>query len=247
MLLAYTRLTLRAFASIGRSLSGRSTLRVHATFVQMVSVGVNSLPTVGLACLFMGLVLAMQSAGQLAQLGATERVADLVSFAMLREIGPLITAVVVIGRSGSSITAELGTMKVSEEIEALEVMAIDPVRFLVVPRLLAMVIMMPCLTIIGEALGLFGGWLLGVNSLSLDPLLYITRSLQAVDLKDLYTGLFKSLVFGFLIGSIACTYGMEVRDGAEGVGRNTTRSVVSCLLAMLAMDALLTAIFFFAT
>lgn len=247
MLLAYISLTLRAFASIGRAFTGRGSLRVHATFVQMVSVGVNSLPTVGLACLFMGLVLAMQSAGQLEQLGATERVADLVAFAMLREIGPLITAVVVIGRSGSSITAELGTMKVSEEIEALDVMAIDPVRYLVVPRLVAMVIMMPCLTIVGEVLGLFGGWLLSVNNLGLDPLLYITRSLQAVDQKDLYTGLFKSLTFGFLVGSIACTYGMEVRNGAEGVGLNTTRSVVTCLLAMLGMDALLTSIFFFAT
>jgi phospholipid/cholesterol/gamma-HCH transport system permease protein len=244
---AYTSLTTRTLSSIGRSLTGRGSVRVYATFVQMVNVGVNSLPTVGLACLFMGLVLAMQSAGQLEQLGATERVADLVAFSMLREIGPLITAVVVIGRSGSSITAELGTMKVSEEIEALDVMAIDPVRYLIVPRVLAMIIMMPCLTIIGEILGLLGGWLLAVNSLGIDPFLYITRSLQAVTFKDLFTGLFKAVTFGYLVGTIACSYGMEVTGGAEGVGRNTTRSVVTCLLAMLGMDAILTALFFFVT
>lgn len=211
----------------------------------MVQVGVMSFPTVGLACMFMGLVFAMQGAVQLAQLGAVDRVADLVAFSMLREVGPLITAVVIIGRSGSSITAEIGTMKVNEEIEALDVMAIDPNRFLVVPRLLAMLIMTPCLTMLGMVLGLFGGWLLGVFSLGLSPYLYVTNSLAAVDLKDMYSGLFKALVFGGLIGTIACYFGMKVEGGAEGVGRNTTRSVVTALLAMLATDATLTALFFF--
>ncbi len=245
-MIAYFRLTARAFTLLARGLTRpKGGLRVYATFVQMVQTGVMSLPTVGLSCLFMGMVLAMQAAAQLEQLGALDRVADLVAFSMLREIGPLITAVVVIGRSGSSITAELGTMKVSEEIEALEVMAIDPVRFLVVPRVLAMMIMVPCITMIGIALGIFGGWLIAVLSLKIDPLVYFTRFIMAVNLHDLYTGLFKSFIFGILIATIACFYGMTVEGGAEGVGKNTTRSVVTALTSMLAMDALLTALFYF--
>jgi phospholipid/cholesterol/gamma-HCH transport system permease protein len=122
-------------------------------------------------------VLAIQGAGQFAKLGATDLVANLVAFSILREIGPLITAVIVIGRSGSAITAELGTMKVAEEIEALNVMGIDPVKFLVVPRLLAMIIMMPVLTILGEGVGLFAGWLISVTSLHLDPIFYVTNSI----------------------------------------------------------------------
>jgi phospholipid/cholesterol/gamma-HCH transport system permease protein len=242
LLLAYSRLTLRAFGAL--CVGG---VRVYSTFVQMVRVGVMSMPTVGMVCLFMGIVLAMQAADQLNQVGAIDRVADLVAFSMLREIGPLITAVVVIGRCGSAITAELGTMKVSEEIEALDVMAIDPVRYLVVPRVVAMMIMTPCLTILGNALGIFGGWLIAVYSLHLDPYLYVTRFIDAVTIHDLYTGVFKSFVFGILIATIACYFGVSVENGAEGVGKNTTRSVVTCIVAVIVMDALLTAIFFFSS
>ena len=130
----------------------------------MVAIGVASMPTVALANFLLGVVLAIQGAGQFEKLGATDLVASLVAFSILREIGPLITAVIVIGRSGSAITAELGTMKVAEEIEALNVMGIDPVKFLVVPRLLAMIIMMPMLTVLGEGVGLFAGWLISVTS-----------------------------------------------------------------------------------
>lgn len=245
MIAGYCNLTARAFVTILSGLMGQSRVRFHATFVQMVQIGVMSFPTVGLACFCMGLVLAMQAADQLNQVGAIDRVADLVSFSMLREIGPLIAGVVIIGRSGSSITAELGTMKVSEEIEALEVMAVDPVRYLVAPRLVALMIMAPCLTILGNALGIFGGWLIAVFSLDIDPYLFFTRMLQAVKTYDLYTGIAKSFVFGTLIASIACYFGITVQGGAEGVGRNTTRSVVACIVAMLAADAILTALFFF--
>lgn len=245
MLYEYFQLVLRTNFSLLRSLIGLERLRVHATFVQMVQIGVNSLPTVCLATFFMGLVFTMQGAAPLKAVGSLDRVAQLVAVSMLREVGPLITAVVVIGRSGSSITAELGTMKVSEEIEALEVMAIDPIRFLVVPRFLAMLVMMPCITLLGEMSGLFGGWLLGVYSLGLDPYIYVTNMVQSVNFEDLYSGLFKAFIFGGLIASIASCYGIQVRGGAEGVGRSTTSSVVVCLISMLAMDALLTAVFFF--
>jgi phospholipid/cholesterol/gamma-HCH transport system permease protein len=211
----------------------------------MVNIGVASMPTVAMANFLLGIVLAIQGAGQFAKLGATDLVASLVAFSVLREIGPLITAVIVIGRSGSAITAELGTMKVAEEIEALNVMGIDPVKFLVVPRVLAMIIMMPVLTILGEGVGLFAGWLISVVSLHLDPIFYVTNSITAVDQKDLFSGLLKAVVFGAVVGTVGCFYGIQVEGGAEGVGKATTKSVVTSLTSMLAADALLTTLLYF--
>src|SRR5271154_1125598 len=245
MLLAYAQLSLQAFASIFAPLFGQRGWRLSALFAQMVTIGVASLPTVVLANCLLGLVLAIQGAGQFEKLGATAMVADLVAFSILREIGPLITAVIVIGRSGSAVTAELGTMKVAEEIEALNVMGIDPVKFLVVPRLLAMIIMMPVLTVLGEGIGLFAGWLISVTTLHLNPIFYVKNSIDAVEQKDLFTGLLKALVFGGVVGTVACFYGIQVEGGAEGVGKATTKSVVTCLTAMLAMDAILTALIYF--
>ena len=245
MLFAYTQLSLRAFTAIFAPLFGGKTWRLSSLFTQMVNIGVASMPTVGLANFLLGIVLAIQGAGQFEKLGATDLVASLVAFSVLREIGPLITAVIVIGRSGSSITAELGTMKVAEEIEALNVMGIDPVKFLVVPRLLAMIIMMPVLTVLGEGVGLFAGWLISVTSLHLDPIFYVTNSVAAVDQKDLFSGLLKALVFGAVVGTVGCFYGIQVEGGAEGVGKATTKSVVTCLTCMLGADALLTTMLYF--
>ena len=246
MLAAYAQLSLRAFAALVAPVFGGKTWRLSALFAQMVNIGVASMPTVAMANFLLGIVLAIQGAGQFAKLGATDLVASLVAFSILREIGPLITAVIVIGRSGSAITAELGTMKVAEEIEALNVMGIDPVKFLVVPRLLAMIIMMPVLTVLGEGVGLFAGWLISVTSLHLDPVFYVTNSIAAVDQKDLFSGLLKALIFGAVVGTVGCYYGIQVEGGAEGVGRATTKSVVTSLTAMLAMDALLTTLIYFA-
>ncbi|MEI9998083.1 MAG: ABC transporter permease [Verrucomicrobiota bacterium] len=245
MLLEYVRLSLRAFATIFAPLFGRRGWKLSHLYEQMVGIGVASMPTVALANFLLGIVLAIQGAGQFAKLGSTDLVAALVAFSVLREIGPLITAVIVIGRSGSSITAELGTMKVAEEIEALNVMGIDPVRFLVVPRMLAMIIMMPVLTVLGEGVGLFAGWLISVTSLHLDPIFYVKNSIDAVEQKDLFSGLLKAIVFGTVVGTVACFYGIQVEGGAEGVGKATTRSVVTSLTSMLAMDAVLTTIIYF--
>jgi phospholipid/cholesterol/gamma-HCH transport system permease protein len=245
MLQEYAHLSFRAFASIFAPVFGQRGWKLSALFDQMVSIGVASMPTVALANFLLGIVLAIQGAGQFAKLGATDLVANLVAFSILREIGPLITAVIVIGRSGSSITAELGTMKVAEEIEALNVMGIDPVRFLVVPRLLAMIIMMPVLTVLGEGIGLFAGWLISVTSLHLDPNYYVQLSIDAVEQKDLFTGLLKAVFFGAIVGTVGCYYGIQVEGGAEGVGKATTKSVVTSLTCMLAMDALLTTIIYF--
>jgi phospholipid/cholesterol/gamma-HCH transport system permease protein len=245
MLLAYAQLSLRAFAAIFAPLFGQRGWRITALTDQMVAIGVASMPTVALANFLLGIVLAIQGAGQFEKLGATDLVASLVAFSVLREIGPLITAVIVIGRSGSAITAELGTMKVAEEIEALNVMGIDPVKYLVVPRLLAMIIMMPMLTVLGEGVGLFAGWLISVTALHLDPIFYVTNSVAAVEQKDLFTGLLKALCFGAVVGTVGCYFGIQVEGGAEGVGKATTRSVVTSLTSMLFMDALLTTIIYF--
>ena len=164
---------------------------------------------------------------------------------LLRELGPLLIAVIVIGRSGSAVTAELGTMKVSEEIEALQVMAINPIRFLIVPRFLAMMVMLPVLTIFGDYVGMVGGWSICHFALDYDTTAFIIRSVTHAQPWDLYSGIIKSFVFAYLIITIACHMGLRVEGGAEGVGQATTGSVVWSLLVMLVANASLTALFFF--
>lgn len=219
--------------------------RMQHVFSQIVRIGVHAVPMVALTSLTIGVVLAMQSAAQLIKMGAEVFVPGLVSSSLVRELGPLVTAVIVIGRSGSAVTAELGTMKVSEEIEALEVMAIHPMSYLIVPRFLAMVIMMPLLTVFGIYVGLFGGWLIASSALDMSPAFYVTNALAYIKPADLMVGLCKSGVFGALVITIACHTGLNVTGGAEGVGQATTRSVVVSLLAVFMANAVLTALFFF--
>lgn len=213
-------------------------------FRQMIRIGVQALPMSSLTALSIGLTLAMQSAQELLKLGAEAYVPDLVSVSLLRELGPLLTGVIVIGRSGSAVAAELGTMKVSEEIEALQVMAINPIRYLVIPRVIAMLIMLPVLTIFGNCVGMFGGWLICHLSLDMNTATYIIHCTDRATAWDLYSGLIKSFVFAWIIITIACHAGLSVEGGAEGVGRNTTNSVVLALISMLIANAILTTIFF---
>jgi len=218
--------------------------RVSLVFHQMVAIGVRALPMVALTAFSIGFTLAMQSATELRKLGGESYVPDLVSVSLLRELGPVLIAVIVIGRSGSAVTAELGTMKVSEEIEALQVMAINPFQFLVVPRVVAMLIMLPLLTVFGNCIGTMGGWAVCIAALNMDTSAFILRCLEAAHPWDLYSGLVKSLVFAWITITIACNSGLEVEGGAEGVGQATTNSVVFSLLSMLVANAILTAIFF---
>lgn len=219
--------------------------KVAEVFHQMVQIGVRALPMAALTSFSIGLTLAMQAAAQLRKMGVLSFVPDLVSVSLLRELGPLLIAVIVIGRSGSAVTAELGTMKVSEEIEALEVMAINPVRYLVVPRVLAMLIMLPVLTVFGDCVGMVGGWSICHFALDFNTATYIVRSVTRAEAWDLYSGLIKSVVFAWLVITIACHMGLKVEGGAEGVGQATTGSVVWSLLIMLIANAMLTAVFFF--
>ncbi|HEX8296552.1 MAG TPA: ABC transporter permease [Chthoniobacteraceae bacterium] len=221
--------------------------KISQVFRQMVLIGVRALPMAALTSFSIGLTLAMQSAGELKKMGAVSFVPDLVAVSLLRELGPLLIAVIVIGRSGSAVTAELGTMKVSEEIEALEVMAINPIRFLIVPRVLAMMVMLPALTVFGDCVGMVGGWSICKFALHFDTANYIYHCISRASPWDLYTGIIKSVVFAWLVITIACHMGLTVEGGAEGVGQATTGSVVWSLLIMLIANAVLTGIFFFAT
>ena len=219
--------------------------KVGQVFHQIIRIGTQAIPMAALTAFSVGFTLAMQGAEQLGRLGAEAYVPDLVSLTLLRELGPMLIAVIVIGRSGSAVTAELGTMKVSEEIEALNAMAINPVRFLIVPRFLAMLIMLPVLTVLGNYVGMFGGWVISHFALEMDTASYVLHCLERAEVWDLYSGLIKSFVFAWLIITIACHTGLDVEGGAEGVGLATTRSVVCSLLAMLIANAILTALFFF--
>lgn len=220
-------------------------VRRQSIFYQMVFVGLRSVAIVFFVAIFTGIVLAMQSAYQLNKMGAVLYVAALVSVSLCRELSPVLTALVVAGRVGSAIAAELGTMKVSEQIEALEIMAINPTRFLAVPRFLALFFMLPCLTVIGNLAGIFGGYLVGTSSLNINPDLYMQTTFKYLELKDVTTGIIKSFVFAIIIAVIGCYEGLNTRGGAEGVGRATTRSVVVSFILIILADCILTAIFYF--
>jgi phospholipid/cholesterol/gamma-HCH transport system permease protein len=222
-------------------------LRVQRAISQAMQVGVRALPILSLITFFIGLILALQAAYELRRLGAISFVANAVAISMTRELGPLITAIVVIGRSGSAFAAEIGTMKVSEEIDALETMAIHPVDFLVTPKFLAMIVMLPCLTIWANFMGILGGALFGVAQADFTWIRYIQASLDALFLRDIATGLIKSVMFGITITAVGCYEGLSTGAGAEQVGRATTRAVVVSIFLVILVDLVFTTLFFFIT
>lgn len=219
-------------------------IRWGLAFVQMVRIGVNSVGIVGVISFSVGLIIAMQAAYQLERFGATIFVADLVGVSITRELGPLITAIIVAGRSGSAIAAEIGTMKVSEEIDALQTMGIHPISYLVVPRTLAMIIVLPCLTILSDFIGISGGFFLAIFSLKIPFVAFLNEMASAILLKDFMTGLIKSFFFAIIISQIGAYQGFSVRGGAEGVGKSTTASVVSSIFLIIMADTFFTAFFF---
>ena len=216
----------------------------ESLWTQMVRVGVKSVPIVSLVLFCIGAILALQMAPVLAEYGEVRRVADLISIATFRELGPLVSAIVLTGFAGASIAAELGTMVVSEEIEALEALAIPPVRFLVLPRVLATTVMMVCVTVVGDLMGVFGGLAVAAGLLDLDAGQYAKRTFESVQLRDFLTGLVKAAVFGVLISGLACHLGLGVRGGAQGVGVATTRTVVYTIVALIIVDLMFTGVFY---
>ncbi len=220
-------------------------LRVSATLSQMYKIGVTSFPLVFLTSLFTGVVLALQSAYQLRLFGAQQFTSDLVALSITRELGPVLTAMVVAGHVGASIAAELGTMKVTEQIDALKALAVDPLRYLVVPRFVAAFLMLFILAIYADVIGMFGGWCIAIFKLGINSHQYIKRGFTVLKFKDVITGLIKAFVFGGIISVVGCYFGLKSDGGAEGVGRATTSAVVLALILIIAFDALFTAIFFF--
>lgn len=222
----------------------RQKIRWRATIEQMVAAGLRSIPIVSLIAFFVGLILGMQAAYQLKPFGAVRYMANLVGVSVTRELGPMLTAIIVAGRSGSAMAAEIATMKVSEEIDALWTMGLNPVPFLVVPRVVAMAIMLPCLTLLADFIGIIGGALVGIGFESIHPWVYYTQTADALVMKDLITGLIKSGVFAVLIATIGCYQGLMVEGGAEGVGRRTTASVVTSIFMIIVADVFFTALFY---
>jgi phospholipid/cholesterol/gamma-HCH transport system permease protein len=204
-----------------------------------------SLPLVFLTSLFTGMVLALQAAYQLRLFSAEQFTSDLICVSLCRELGPVLTAMVVAGRVGASIAAELGTMKVTEQVDALKALATDPVQYLVVPRFIAALFMLFVLTIYADCIGMFGGYLITVFKLGMSSHVFIKRAIKALLIKDVVTGLIKAFFFGGFISIVGCYFGFEARGGAEGVGRSTMLAVVVSLILVIASDALFSAIFYF--
>lgn len=205
--------------------------------------GVNALPIIALIGVLLGLILAFQSAIPMRRFGADIFVADLLGLAMLREMGPLITAIILAGRSGSAFAAELGTMKVREEIDALRTMGLEPVRFLVLPRVIAAVAMTPVLTVFANLFGLMGGAIV-MRSLGYPLVTYVNQVLSTVTVGDLMGGLLKSFVYGIVVAAIGCLRGLETKTGASAVGQSTTSAVVSGIVLIAIVDGLFAVVFY---
>ena len=213
---------------------------------EAMAVGVGAVPIISLITFFVGVIIALQGAYELQRLGAMQLVPPLVAISITRELGPLVAAIVVIGRSGSAFAAEIGTMRVTEELDALTTMALDPVAFLVVPKFLAMAVMMPCLAIWADLMGVLGGSLFGVIGGGFTFGGYLIATRDALLMRDVTSGFIKSLVFGMVITAVGCQEGFSTGAGAEEVGRSTTSAVVVSILLVILIDLFFTALFYVA-
>jgi phospholipid/cholesterol/gamma-HCH transport system permease protein len=213
-------------------------------FRQMVRVGVDSIPVVFLTTMFTGMVLSLQTFSGFQRVHAEQFVASVVSLAMLRELSPVLVGLMVTGRVGSSMAAEIGTMRVTEQIDALKALATEPIQYLFVPRVIAAVVMLPFLTILGDALGVYGGYLVAVKLMHTNPVVYKLNTFQFLELNDVWSGLIKAAVFGLILSITGCVRGYYTSGGAEGVGRSTTYAVVSASLIILLSDFFLTKVLF---
>ncbi len=207
-------------------------------------MGVGSLNIVMLTGLFTGMVLALQTALSLETFGAKNYIGRVVSLSMIRELGPVLTALMVSGRVGSGIAAELGSMMVTDQINAMRAMGSDPIRKLVVPRMISGLVTVPLLTILSDTVGLLGGWLIGILLLKIPGGLYFQSAIDSLTVGDIIGGLIKPFVFGYIIVMVGCYMGLQTTGGTQGVGRSTTQSVVVCSILVLASDFIMTRIFF---
>lgn len=219
-------------------------LRWKAFLEQSHKIGVSSLPLVMLTSLFTGMVLALQSSYQLRLFSAEQFTSDLVALSVTRELGPVLTAMMVAGRVGASMAAELGTMKVTEQIDALKALASDPIRYLIVPRFLAAITMVVLLTIYSDVVGIVGGYVVGVFKLGIGSYKYVNRTIDVLIMKDIFTGLIKAFFFGIIISIVSCYFGFKAKGGAEGVGYATTLAVVVSFILIIFFDTFFTGFFY---
>ena len=218
--------------------------RLRNLLRQMEVVGVNSTFVVLLTGLFTGMVLALQSYNGFARFGAESLVGTVVALSVLRELGPVLAGLMVTARAGSLMAAELGTMRVTEQIDALYTMAVNPTHYLLVPRVVAAVLTLPMLVVLSDFVGILGGYLVAVKLLGINSTLYINKTIQYVQFSDMANGLIKSAVFGLVLAVVSCSFGFRARGGAAGVGRATTQAVVYSSVLILVADYILTSLLF---
>src|SRR5215831_17202471 len=211
---------------------------------QLIDIGYYSLPVVGLTALFTGVVLALQTHTGFSRINAEGAVALVVVLSVTRELGPVIASLMVAGRIGAAMAAEIGTMRVTEQIDALTTLSTDPLRYLVLPRLIAGLVTLPVLVLIADIIGVFGGFLVGTYKLEFNPVAYLTQTEQYLETMDVVSGLVKAAVFGFIIALMGCYHGYYSRGGAEGVGQATTHAVVSASVLILVFNYVITQAFF---
>ena len=230
----------------GRSVSHcfRPPFYPRILFRQMIEIGYYSLPVVGLTAVFAGMVLALQSYTGFSRFSAEGAIANVVVLSITRELGPVLAGLMVAGRVGAAMAAEIGTMRVTEQIDALTTLSTNPVKYLVVPRLLAGVLMMPLLVFVADIIGVFGGYLVAVFKLGFNPSNYIQNTWDFLEASDVISGLVKASAFGFLISLMGCYHGYNSKGGAQGVGAATTNAVVSASILILCFDYILTEMFF---
>jgi phospholipid/cholesterol/gamma-HCH transport system permease protein len=230
----------------GRALAAGFTPPYYPRLIlrQIVYIGYYSLPVVGLTALFTGMVLALQSYTGFSRFNAEGAVATVVVLSVTRELGPVIAGLMVAGRVGAAMAAEIGTMRVTEQIDALTTLSTDPLRYLVLPRLLAGLLTLPALVLVADIIGVFGGFIVGSYKLSFNPVTYLTQTERYLETMDVVSGLVKASVFGFIVALMGCYHGYYSRGGAEGVGQATTYAVVSASILILLFNYFLTQAFF---
>lgn len=211
---------------------------------QMIEVGYYSLPVVGLTAIFTGMVLALQSYTGFARFSAQSAIPNVVVVSITRELGPVLAGLMVAGRIGAAMAAEIGTMRVTEQIDALSTLATNPFKYLVVPRLIAGLTMLPLLVLVADAIGIFGGYVVSISKLGFDPAVYLKNTLDFLEPVDVVSGLVKAAVFGFLVTLMGCYHGYKSMGGAQGVGAATTNAVVSASILILSFNVVITELFF---
>lgn len=247
------RVFLRFLAATGR-LSIFASKAISAAFTppyyfrsvgkQMIEIGYYSLPVVGLTAIFTGMVLALQSYTGFSRFNAESSIAAVVVISITRELGPVLAGLMVAGRVGASMAAEIGTMRVTEQIDALVTLSTNPFKYLIAPRLIAGVIMLPCLVAVADVIGVYGGYLVGIHKLGFNPGVYLKNTMDFLEAKDVISGLVKASVFGFIISLMGCYNGFNSQRGAQGVGLATTNAVVTASILILVMNYIITELFF---